>query len=146
MPGDEDSDEELTLEEKIEQERHQLPSEGLIPVTLDTFLKWKADRAQRKQQEAEERMQQEIAKAATKGGNKVFGSGVMSGKALFTYDPSLFQDDDGAVDEDNYEEDSGDEQTINTVQAEESKDGAREPEVDEDLFKTNAAEEEVDFD
>ena len=48
MPGDEDSDEELTLEEKIEQERVALPSEGLIPVTLESFMKWKADRAERK--------------------------------------------------------------------------------------------------
>lgn len=65
MPGDEDSDvDELTLEEKIEQERHQLPSEGLIPVTLETFMKWKADRAERKQKEAEERMQQELLKAS----------------------------------------------------------------------------------
>ena len=38
----------------------------------------------------------------------------MSGKALFTYDPSLFQDDDGAVDEDKYEERSDEEMTINT--------------------------------
>ena len=57
----------------------------------------------------------------------------MSGKALFTFDPSLFQDDDGAANEDNYEEASDDEMTINTNQQEESKDGA-EPEVDEDLF------------
>jgi len=57
MPGDEDSDEEMTLEEKIEKERHELPSEGLVPVTLETFLKWKTDRAERKQKEAEERMQ-----------------------------------------------------------------------------------------
>lgn len=49
MPGDEDSDaDELTLEEKIEQERIALPSEGLIPVTLESFMKWKADRAERK--------------------------------------------------------------------------------------------------
>lgn len=135
MPGDEDSDEEMTLEEKIEKERQELPSEGLIPVTLETFMKWKADRAERKQKEAEERMQQEMLKAATKGGNKNFGGGVMSGKALFTFDPSLFQDDDGAANEDNYEEASDDEMTINTnhQQEEESKDGA-EPEVDEDLF------------
>jgi hypothetical protein len=32
----------------------------------------------------------------------------MSGKALFTYDPTLFQDDDGAVDDDKYEERSSD--------------------------------------
>lgn len=74
-----------------------------------------------------------MLKAATKGGNKNFGGGVMSGKALFTFDPTLFQDDDGAANEDNYEEASDDEMTINTNQQEESKDGA-EPEVDEDLF------------
>ena len=44
----EESDEEMTLEEKIEEERAALPSEGLTPVTLETFMKWKADRAQRK--------------------------------------------------------------------------------------------------
>ena len=44
----EESDEEMTLEEKIEEERANLPSEGLTPVTFETFMKWKADRAQRK--------------------------------------------------------------------------------------------------
>lgn len=38
----------------------------------------------------------------------------MSGKALFTYDPSLFQDDEGAANEDNYEEASDDEQLTHT--------------------------------
>ena len=47
--GAEDSeDDEMTLEEKIEEERAALPSEGLTPVTLESFMKWKADRAQRK--------------------------------------------------------------------------------------------------
>jgi hypothetical protein len=32
-----DSDDELTLEEKIEEERALLPSDGLTPVTLETF-------------------------------------------------------------------------------------------------------------
>ncbi len=49
MPGDADSEnEEMTLEEQIETDRHKLPSEGLIPVTLETFTKWKADKAARK--------------------------------------------------------------------------------------------------
>lgn len=98
-----------------------------------------------------------MAKAAAKGNNKNFGAGFMSGKALFTYDPSLFQDDDGAVDEDKYEERSDDEMTINTTQnqqVEESKsqdgDGSdkNEPEVDEELFnqEDGAADEDVDFD
>ena len=102
MPGDADSEnEEMTLEEQIESDRHKLPSEGLIPVTLETFTKWKADKAARKQAELEARVEAEIAKGE-KGGKKNFG--FMSGKALFTYDPTLFQDDDGAVDNDKYEE------------------------------------------
>lgn len=32
-----DSDDELTLEEKIEEERLKLPSEGLTPVTAESF-------------------------------------------------------------------------------------------------------------
>ena len=54
-------------------------------------------------------MQQEMLKAANKGVNKNFGAGVMSGRALFTYDPSLFQDDEGAANQENYEEASEDE-------------------------------------
>ncbi len=40
LAADDDSDE-LTIEEKIEEERAALPSEGLTPVTLETFLAWK---------------------------------------------------------------------------------------------------------
>ena len=35
--GPEDDDDEMTLEEKIEEERALLPSEGLTPVTLESF-------------------------------------------------------------------------------------------------------------
>ena len=45
----------------------------------------------------------EVAKGK-KGGKEL---GFMSGKALFTYDPTLFADDDDAVAEDLYEEDNG---------------------------------------
>lgn len=92
----------MTLEEKIEEERRLLPSEGLIPVTLETFMQWKKDKAARKQKELEERIAAEQAKGK-KGDSKNFG--FMSGKALFTYDPTLFQDDEGAADDTNYEED-----------------------------------------
>ena len=37
-----ESKEELTLEERIEQQRQELPSEGLTPVTKETFMAWKA--------------------------------------------------------------------------------------------------------
>ena len=45
--GDDD-EETMTLEEKIEEERRALPSEGLIPVTFETFTQWKKDKAERK--------------------------------------------------------------------------------------------------
>ena len=35
-----------TLEEKIEEERAALPSEGLTPVTKESFFAWKAKRAE----------------------------------------------------------------------------------------------------
>ena len=47
--GDESSDEdEMTLEEQIEEERANLVSSECTPVTLESFQKWKADRAARK--------------------------------------------------------------------------------------------------
>jgi hypothetical protein len=38
----------MTLEEKIEEDRRNLPNEGLIPVTLTTFMQWKKDKEARK--------------------------------------------------------------------------------------------------
>jgi hypothetical protein len=54
-PGEE-NDDEMTLEEKIEEERRLLPNEGLIPVTFETFTQWKKDKADRKQKELEEKI------------------------------------------------------------------------------------------
>ena len=45
---DESEGEVLTLEEKIEEERRALPSEGLTPVTLESFKKWKEEKAKKK--------------------------------------------------------------------------------------------------
>jgi len=39
LPGEDDDGK--TIEEIIEEERAALPSEGLTPVTLETFLAWK---------------------------------------------------------------------------------------------------------
>ena len=81
----EDDEDELTIEEKIEEERANLPSTGLTPVTYETFMDWKRRKAERKQQELEDRMKEEAKKAGSKG-----GSGILSGRALFKYDPNLF--------------------------------------------------------
>jgi DRG Family Regulatory Proteins, Tma46/Zinc finger C-x8-C-x5-C-x3-H type (and similar) len=97
----ENDDDELTLEEKIEEERASLPSTGLTPVTLATFQDWKKRKAERKQKELEEKMKEE-----SKKGSK----GFLSGKALFKYDPTLFKDDEEAADEDIYQERNEDEE------------------------------------
>ena len=95
----EDDEDEMTIEEKIEEERAALPSEGLTPVTLESFMEWKRRKAERKQKELEEKMKEEAKKAGSKG-----GSGILSGRALFKYDPNLFQDDEAAAGVDLYEE------------------------------------------
>ena len=51
----EDDEDELTIEEKIEEERAALPSEGLTPVTYETLMEWKRKKAERKQKELEEK-------------------------------------------------------------------------------------------
>lgn len=43
-----------TIEETIEEERAMLKSEGLTPVTKESFAAWKERRKERKQKEAEE--------------------------------------------------------------------------------------------
>ena len=104
--GDEDSDDEMTLEEKIEEERAALPSEGLTPVTLESFMKWKADRAQRKQEELEQRIAAEEAKGRKDKAQMNF----MSGRALFQYNPDLFEDDDDAADDTIFDEEDNNDQ------------------------------------
>jgi hypothetical protein len=57
--------------------------------------------------------EEKVAKG--KGGNRTKNS-VMNGRALFTYNPTLFKDDDNAVDASNYEVKEGGlaEQIINS--------------------------------
>lgn len=54
--GGESSEDEQTLEEKIEEERALLISSECTPVTLETFTQWKKDKAARKQAELEQRI------------------------------------------------------------------------------------------
>jgi hypothetical protein len=101
-----DSDDELTIEEKIEEERAKLNFDALTPVTLDSFMAWKKRKAERKQQELEDKLKE----AEKQSGKKGAGTGIMSGRALFKYDPTLFQDDEAAADAQIYEEREEDEQ------------------------------------
>jgi hypothetical protein len=129
IPLEKPDDDDMTLEEKIDKERGELKSEGLTRVTLATFQAWKEKKAKQLEEEVEEKRVQ----AAKKQGNK--GLNVMSGRMLFKYDPTMFQDDDNALDADEYD-------VIDEEEKEE------ESKVDESVFKEEIKEEEEepDFD
>lgn len=122
-----------TIEEKIEEERAALKADGLTPVTKDTFAAWKERRAKEKQALLEDQVKKAeedkaLKKAATKGKNSI-----MNGRALFTYNPELFQDDENAAGA----------AELEVVEDEEEKE-----QVDEALFAQEQVneDEEVDFD
>jgi hypothetical protein len=93
-----DDDEEETLEEKIDAQRKALDLSKCTPITLELFQKWKADKESRRMAEVEVKRKDAEKKAAGSG------TSVMSGRDLFRYDPTLFQDDSDA-DSDIYEVD-----------------------------------------
>jgi hypothetical protein len=97
---EDDEEEEMSLEEKIEIERAAL-GPGCTPVTEASFKQWLINRATMKR-EADEKEKQDIIDAATKRGQKVpFG---LSGRDLFAFDPTLFVDDDAAADQALYDD------------------------------------------
>lgn len=87
-----EEEEEISLEEFLETERHNLGS-NLTPVTAESFALWKQQR--KSKQEEEERALQKSKEAQFKAG-KLIGSG----KDLFTYRPELFADDEEAMEVD----------------------------------------------
>lgn len=95
-PPEEKDDDEMTLEEKIEEQRSQLKYDECTRITFETFNKWKEAKIKKKQDDAIAKMEEVRLTGTTKTG-KAFG--FMSGKALFSYDPSLFQGDDDDEDE-----------------------------------------------
>jgi hypothetical protein len=74
-------------------QRAKLAYEGKAktPVTAESFAKWKAEKAEQKKKENAEKVARELAKKA-----KGKGLSVLSGKALFEYDATLFVDDEEA--------------------------------------------------
>merc|ERR1712007_315429 len=71
---------------------------GGTPVTPETFKAWKERREADRLAAVEEERQQDVLKKGDKGLE------TLSGKDLFTYDASLFVDDDGAASADEYDE------------------------------------------
>lgn len=86
---------ERPIEEIIEEKRRALPPGG-TPVTLETFKAWKETREAQRLAKAEA-----DSKEASKKAGKLVG---LSGRDLFTFDSSLFVDDDEAVSADEYDE------------------------------------------
>jgi hypothetical protein len=70
-------------------------------VTAETFAKWKEAKTARKAADVEAKRVEEAKKTGSKGYT------ALSGRALFSYDPSLFVDDAGA-DDDVYSQHDGD--------------------------------------
>lgn len=88
-----------TIEEDIEDERNALKSDNLTPVTKESFLAWKERRAAEKQKKAEEDFVQSQQSAEAKRKLAKGKNSVMSGRALFSYNPAMFKDDENAIEE-----------------------------------------------
>jgi len=91
---------ERPIEEIIEEKRAALPPGG-TPVTAASFLAWKERREAERLAKVEE---DRVANAKKAGASKSQALTGLSGRDLFTYDASLFVDDDGAASADEYDE------------------------------------------
>jgi len=158
---------ERPLEEIIEEKRRNLTGAG-TPVTPETFKAWKEKKAKEKaeREEREKAEEKKKAKCAT---------AVMSGRELFSYDASLFKDDDEAMsdtdlqnredtledreesDEDSSEDDAADEEAVDESKADEaeeaedsrasgSKEAPGDVVINKDLFLQEADEDLDDLD
>jgi hypothetical protein len=121
--GEEKSD--LLLEEQLENERHQI-QQG-TPVTFERFIKWKEEKKIAREKEDEKKRLEEAKKTGGKGLN------VLSGRALFSYDPTLFTDDAEALGDEEYEEEERDDEEEKEddgirEEGEEEEEGGEEPE------------------
>jgi len=137
------SPDERPIEEILQERLAALPSGG-TPVTKDTFKAWKEKKEADRLAEVEAGRQAIIKKD---GGKGLVG---MSGRDLFTYDASLFVDDDGAAsDYDEREEDPDDDDEDNDgktkgVAAELADEGDSEEDGDDDDDEDEADKEAIE--
>ncbi len=88
---------EVDIGELIEERRRLLDISKCTPVTEESFREWK----ERRQKLIAERLEKERLEAAkNKKENTSRLAAGMSGRALFTFNPTLFEDDEGAVADD----------------------------------------------
>ncbi|GAB69265.1 hypothetical protein PCYB_146930 [Plasmodium cynomolgi strain B] len=90
----ENEKDEIPLEDIIEEERTQFINNGTA-VTLEIFKKWLAEREEKNKLKKEEQKDKTEKKGRTN---------MLSGKELFTYDPTLFVDDDNAANTNEYDD------------------------------------------
>jgi len=86
---EEDEVEEIPIEEQIEEERIRLTTRTAL--TLDLFLKWKAEKKKQKEDAdkvAREKREQDIRS----------GKAMRSGREMFDFNPDLFKDEDDVLD------------------------------------------------
>lgn len=95
-------EEEEPIEERVERERQELPPGG-TPVTAESFSLWKEKKEKERLLELHQQ-QKDARKGGPAKGLPATGP-LLSGKDLFSLDPSLFVDCEGAADEQDYEED-----------------------------------------
>jgi hypothetical protein len=77
-----------------------LKHDDLTPVTKESFLAWKEKRSLKKQKDAEEAFIKSQASDAAKKKLSKGKNSVMNGRALFTYNPDMFVDDENAEEAD----------------------------------------------
>ena len=121
-----DEEDEMTLDEKIEEERAKMVADGkaVTPCTLDNFKAWKERKRLAKEAELE---------ALRKAPEKSKGLSTLSGRDLFQYDPTLFVDDESA-DADVYElEDIPEETQATEDDAIFNADDQDKPEIEENI-------------
>eukprot|EP00924_Labyrinthula_sp_SR-Ha-C_P006996 augustus_masked-scaffold_8-processed-gene-6.65-mRNA-1 protein AED:0.06 eAED:0.08 QI:0/-1/0/1/-1/1/1/0/369 len=81
----------IPIEQLIEEQRLNLKTEDLIPVTKEGFFKWKEEKRQKFLEETQKKVKEE-KKVKTKNID------TLTGKQLFLVDKSLFQDAEDAFD------------------------------------------------
>ena len=79
----------------------------MTPLTKETFEKWKVDQKEKKRLEVEKKVKSAMDK---KPNVRLGATGALSGRDLFTFDPSLFVDDADAANDAEMEIQSSDEE------------------------------------
>ena len=88
-----DKTEEVDIGEQIEAKRKLLDISKCTPVTEESFRLWR----EKRDKEKAARIETERVEAAKSKDKLTRGQAAMSGRALFAHNPALFEDDDGAV-------------------------------------------------